>query len=72
MAQSGFYVFSTWIVFSIFLSFLLPMWSLSFATETIGGEREAGTLVWLLSPAAAPVRRFTWPSSSRCCPGAWA
>ena len=47
--RSGFFVFSNWIVFSIFLSFLLPVWSLSFATEAIGGEQESRSLVWLLS-----------------------
>ncbi len=47
--QSGFMVYSRWIVFSIFLSFLLPLWSLSFATEALGGERESNSLVWLLS-----------------------
>ena len=47
--QSGFFVFSNWIVFSIFLSFLLPIWSLSFATEALGGEREGRTLIWLLT-----------------------
>jgi ABC-2 type transport system permease protein len=46
--QSGFLVYSRWIVFSIFLSFLLPLWSLSFATEALGGERESNSLVWLL------------------------
>ena len=49
LSQSGFYVFSTWVVFSVFLSFLLPIWSLSFATDALGGEREARTLVWLLN-----------------------
>jgi ABC-type transport system involved in multi-copper enzyme maturation permease subunit len=47
--QSGFLVYSRWIVFAIFLSFLLPLWSLSFATEALGGERESNSLVWLLS-----------------------
>ena len=28
---------------------MLPLWSLSFATEALGGEREAGTLIWLLT-----------------------
>jgi ABC-type transport system involved in multi-copper enzyme maturation permease subunit len=49
LAGSGAYVFSTWVVFSVFLSFLLPIWSLSFATDALGGEREARTLVWLLN-----------------------
>jgi ABC-type transport system involved in multi-copper enzyme maturation permease subunit len=47
--QSGFFVFTTWVVYSVFLSFLMPIWSLSFATESLGGEREAGTLIWLLT-----------------------
>jgi ABC-2 type transport system permease protein len=49
LAQSGFYVFSTWVVFAVFVGFLLPIWSLSFATEALGGERESGALVWLLT-----------------------
>ena len=47
--RSAFYNFTQWWILGIFLSFLLPIWSLSFATEAIGGEREAGTLVWLLN-----------------------
>lgn len=47
--QSGFSVFSHWIVFLLFLSFLLPLWNLSFATEALGGERESNSLIWLLS-----------------------
>jgi hypothetical protein len=47
--ESGFLVFSRWVVFSIFLTFLLPLWSLSFATEALGGDRESNSLVWLLS-----------------------
>jgi ABC-type transport system involved in multi-copper enzyme maturation permease subunit len=49
LSQSGFYVFSTWIVFSLFVSFLLPIWSLSFASEALGGEQEGHTLIWLLT-----------------------
>jgi ABC-type transport system involved in multi-copper enzyme maturation permease subunit len=48
LANSGFYVFTTWWVFFIFLSFLLPIWTLSFATDALGGERESRTLPWLL------------------------
>jgi ABC-2 type transport system permease protein len=47
--ESAFLVFSRWLVFSVFLSFLLPVWSLSFATEAIGGDREHNSLVWLLT-----------------------
>jgi ABC-type transport system involved in multi-copper enzyme maturation permease subunit len=47
--NTGLYVFSTLIVFSLFLKFLMPICSLSFATEALGGEREARSLVWLLT-----------------------
>lgn len=47
--RSGFFVFSRWWVFWIFLSFLLPICSLSFSTDAIGGEREGNGLMWLLT-----------------------
>ena len=34
---------------SIMLNFLLPIWSLSFATDSIGGDRENRNLIWLLT-----------------------
>ncbi|HEV8062178.1 MAG TPA: ABC transporter permease subunit [Gemmataceae bacterium] len=43
------YIFSTWVIFTVFLGFLLPIWSLSFATEALGGERETRSLIWLLT-----------------------
>ncbi len=46
---SGFPIFSHWIVFLLFLSFLVPLFNLSFATEALGGERESNSLIWLLS-----------------------
>jgi ABC-type transport system involved in multi-copper enzyme maturation permease subunit len=49
LSGSDFVVFTNWVVFSIFLSFLLPIWSLSFATEALGSEREGRSLVWLLT-----------------------
>jgi ABC-2 type transport system permease protein len=49
LARSDVLVYSRAVVFTVFLSFLLPVWSLSFATETFGGEREAHTMVWLLT-----------------------
>jgi ABC-type transport system involved in multi-copper enzyme maturation permease subunit len=49
LAKSDVLVFSRSVVFSIYVSFLLPLWSLSFATEAFGGEREAGSMVWLLT-----------------------
>jgi ABC-2 type transport system permease protein len=49
IAVSGFEVFSQQMIFSIYLTFLLPFCSLSFAVEAIGGERENRSLIWLLS-----------------------
>jgi len=56
ISLGGFQVFSQSMVFGLFLSFLLPMWSLSFGTEALGGEREGHTLLWLLSrPVPRPL-----------------
>ncbi len=46
---SGFVVFSRWVVFSLFTTFLLPLWTTSFATEGLGREREAQNLLWVLT-----------------------
>ena len=43
------HIFSTWVIFTVFMGFLLPIWSLSFATEALGGERETRSLIWLLT-----------------------
>jgi ABC-type transport system involved in multi-copper enzyme maturation permease subunit len=44
--HSGFLMFSRWVVFAIFQTFLLPLLTLSFATDAIGSEREQRTLIW--------------------------
>jgi ABC-2 type transport system permease protein len=49
LATSDFRIFSRGIVFTIFLSFLMPLWSLSFATQALGGDREHRVMVWLLT-----------------------
>jgi ABC-type transport system involved in multi-copper enzyme maturation permease subunit len=55
LAGTGFSLFSNWLVFSTFATFLLPLFSLSFATEALGQEREGGNLIWLLSrPLSRP------------------
>jgi ABC-type transport system involved in multi-copper enzyme maturation permease subunit len=55
LKSSAFFVFSNWVVFSIFTTFLLPLWSLSFATEGLGREREARNLIWVLTrPLSRP------------------
>ena len=45
---SAFYVFSRWIVFEVIATFLIPLWTIGFATEAIGREREAQNLLWVL------------------------
>lgn len=47
--QSPFWVFTQFMLLPIYLSFLLPIWTLSFAVEALGGERESNSLIWLLS-----------------------
>jgi hypothetical protein len=51
----GFLLFSKRIAIGLFCGFLLPMWSLSFATEALGREREGQNLVWALTrPLSRP------------------
>ncbi len=42
-------VFSRWVVFVLYLGFLLPLFSISFATGALGTERESRSLVWLMT-----------------------
>jgi ABC-type transport system involved in multi-copper enzyme maturation permease subunit len=52
---TGFFVFSDSVVFALFTTFLLPMWSVAFATEGLGREREAQNLLWVLTrPISRP------------------
>lgn len=46
---TGFFVFSDAVVFALFTTFLLPLWTISFATEGLGREREAQNLLWVLT-----------------------
>jgi ABC-type transport system involved in multi-copper enzyme maturation permease subunit len=45
----GMLSFTRVVVFNIFTTFLLPLCSLSFATEALGREREQGNLLWTLT-----------------------
>jgi ABC-type transport system involved in multi-copper enzyme maturation permease subunit len=47
--SSEFYTVSNWMVFSMFATFLMPLWTLTFATEALGRQREVGNLPWLLT-----------------------
>src|SRR5262249_10552724 len=49
LEHSGFFVFSQGIIFSVFATFFLPLFCLTFATEGLGRERESGSLIWLLT-----------------------
>ncbi len=46
---SSFYQFTRWVVFEIVAAFLLPLWSIAFAIEGVGREREAQNLLWVLT-----------------------
>lgn len=41
--------FSRWVVFGLFLTFLLPLFTLAFASNALGSEREGRTLIWLVT-----------------------
>jgi ABC-2 type transport system permease protein len=47
--------FSRGPVLQVYVAFLLPLWTLSFATEALGRERAAQNLIWLLTrPLSKP------------------
>ncbi len=48
LQRTDFIIFSNGI-FLLFVSFLLPLWSLSFGTQALGGDREGHNLLWLLT-----------------------
>jgi ABC-type transport system involved in multi-copper enzyme maturation permease subunit len=41
--------FSRWVVFTMYLGFLLPLFTLSYASGAMGAEREGRTLIWLVT-----------------------
>jgi ABC-2 type transport system permease protein len=41
--------FSRWVVFAMHLSFLMPLFTLAYASAGMGSERESRTLIWLLT-----------------------
>src|SRR5262245_47067328 len=52
---SEFYGFTRGFLFLLFFSFLVPIWTLSFATDSLGGERESQGMIWLMTrPLSRP------------------
>lgn len=45
----GFVNFSGWVVFGAYLGFVLPLFTLSYATAAFGADRESRSLVWLMT-----------------------
>ena len=41
--------FDRWVVLSLYLGFLLPLFALAYASNALGGEREERTMLWLLT-----------------------
>jgi len=49
LADWAFLNFSRWVVFTMYLSFLLPLFTLAYASGAVGTEREGRTLIWLFT-----------------------
>lgn len=49
LADWEFLHFSRWVVFGMYLSFLLPLFTLAYASGAIGAEREGRTMIWLFT-----------------------
>jgi ABC-type transport system involved in multi-copper enzyme maturation permease subunit len=41
--------FSRWVVFTMYVMFLLPLFTLAYASGAVGSEREGRTLIWLFT-----------------------
>lgn len=48
-ADWAFLNFSRWVVFNMYLGFLMPLFTLAYASAAVGAEREERTLIWLLT-----------------------
>jgi ABC-type transport system involved in multi-copper enzyme maturation permease subunit len=46
--------FSRWVVFTMHLGFLMPLFTLAFASAGFGQERESRTMLWLLTRPLPP------------------
>ncbi len=49
MHEWAFLNYSRWVMLGVFLGFVLPLFTLSYATAAFGTERESRSLVWLMT-----------------------
>lgn len=49
LADWAFMNFSRWVPLGVYLGFVMPLFTLSYATGAFGAEREGRTLVWLMT-----------------------
>ena len=49
LADWAFANFARWVVLSAYLGFVLPMFTLAYASGAIGSERESRSLIWLMT-----------------------
>jgi len=47
--QWAFLSFSRWVIFTMYLGFVLPLFTLAFASGAMGMEREGRTMIWLFT-----------------------
>lgn len=49
LAEWAYMYFSRWVILGAFVGFVLPLFTLSYATAAFGTERESRSLVWLMT-----------------------
>jgi hypothetical protein len=49
LRQWGFMTYSRWVIHLVYLGFVLPLFTLSYASGAFGTERESRSLVWLMT-----------------------
>ena len=55
----GFMTYSRWVVHLVFMGFVLPLFTLSYASGAFGTDRESRSLVWLMT-RAYPAKRYIY------------
>jgi ABC-2 type transport system permease protein len=49
LREWGFMTYSRWVIHLVFMGFVLPLFTLSYATGAFGTDRESRSLVWLMT-----------------------